>query len=37
MIHTMYCYRPKEVERCQGSECPYEHVWTETEEVKAPE
>lgn len=28
-VHTMYCLRPKEIERCNGTNCPYEHIWTE--------
>jgi len=28
-VHTMYCFRPKEIERCNGSQCPYEHRWSE--------
>ena len=33
MIHTMYCIRPKEIERCNGTSCPYEHVWVEEAEI----
>lgn len=33
MIYIMYCLRPKEIKRCNGSDCPYEHVWEEKEEA----
>ncbi len=28
VCHIMTCYRPKEIERCNGSQCEYKHEWT---------
>jgi len=30
---TMYCLRPKEVERCNGTKCPYEHRWDDEPQI----
>lgn len=32
---TMYCHRPKEIERCNGTQCHYEHTWDD--EITAEE
>jgi len=31
--HTMYCIRPKEAERCNGTSCIYEHIWIEESKI----
>lgn len=28
---VMYCHRPKEVERCNGTKCPYPHELIDVE------
>ncbi len=34
MSTTMYCYRPKDVLRCAGSNCKYDHIWADDHDEK---